>query len=635
MSSAAPDISTTGIPSTSPAAVFREGLQPSSSTGFHGLNSPKSSTSSYRSLRTRGTESNVPPTQSASAGSRLMRPTGAPTGGGSRMAGGVAGIGFESEISSRMSDGGGMMFGAAERPPFARPEEFEDMVGDLRRVFIGWLKKTESELRNEKESIQSDRKSFEEEKRNAWKAFVAEKQSEYNKLQDERRRVDVESSAAMKQIAVEREDARQRIIEEQELFDNEKNVWKRQMLMEREKFVREFDAFEEERKKIRDTSIAVQTVIDLNVGGVIFETSRLTLVQQPGSFLEALLSGRHQVARDRHGRIFIDRDPELFRILLQFLRNPSVPPCPRDSAESAAICNEAFYYSLKFFPFPLVFAVGGHNGVDHLNTVEVLDVAQQCWRPCASLETCRTYFGSSSSLGRLYVFGGQNFDYKALCDCEQYDVLRDKWMSAPLLNIPRRNTCGATLGNRIFALGGFDGSNILSSVEAYDPRMKNWMEVSPLNIPRSSATCSVLGESLFILGGTTGDRLRSVERFDLRANKWETCQRDMIEVRSAACSASYLNILFVMGGTDNSHQVHSSIESMDSQSMKWIFRRHMSQPRMDASSVVASDSIMIAGGQNDEVYNSTSFYRPDVDEWTNGPSMLFPRYGHGLLVSNL
>lgn len=41
----------------------------------------------------------------------------------------------------------------------------------------------------------------------------------------------------------------------------------------------------------------------------------------------------------------------------------------------------------------------------------------------------RTYFGSSSSLGRLYVFGGQNFDYKALCDCEQYDVLRDKWMS--------------------------------------------------------------------------------------------------------------------------------------------------------------------------------------------------------------
>lgn len=109
-----------------------------------------------------------------------------------------------------------------------------------------------------------------------------------------------------------------------------------------------------------------------------------------------------------------------------------------------------------------------------------------------------------------------------------------------------------------------------------------------------------------------------------------------------------------MGGTDNSHQVHSSIESMDSQSMvyfswliftqfslfhsvpqKWIFRRHMSQPRMDASSVVASDSIMvwhkqlihfipifcsyqIAGGQNDEVYNSTSFYRPDVDEWTNG-----------------
>lgn len=45
-----------------------------------------------------------------------------------------------------------------------------------------------------------------------------------------------------------------------------------------------------------------------------------------------------------------------------------------------------------------------------------------------SLSSARTYFGSSTTLGRLYAFGGQNFDYKALCDTETYDVLRDKWM---------------------------------------------------------------------------------------------------------------------------------------------------------------------------------------------------------------
>ncbi|XP_055388800.1 kelch-like protein 1 [Condylostylus longicornis] len=561
--------------------------------------------------------------------SRLTRATGA--GGPNRIPGGAT---FGSEFSST---GMGDLHEPSDalRPPFARPEEFEDMVGDLRRVFIGWLKKTESELRKERESIISDRKSFDEEKRKAWKAFLVEKQAEYEKLQEERRRVETESAATMKQIAVEREDARQRIVEEREQFDGEKDNWKRKMLMEREKFLQEFDAFEEERRKIRDTNIAVQTVVDLNVGGVVFETSRLTLVQQQGSFLESLLNGRHQVSRDRHGRIFIDRDSELFRILLQFLRDPSVPPCPRDSAESSAICSEASYYGLKFFPFPLVFALGGHNGVDHLNTVEVLDIAQQCWRPCSPLETARTYFGSASSQGRLYAFGGQNFDYKALCDAEQYDILRDKWVPAPALNIPRRNACGASLGNRIFALGGFDGTNILSSVEAYDPRIKNWMEVSPLMIPRSSATCSVFGESLYVFGGTTGERLRSVERFDPRANKWESLQRDMIEVRSAASSAAYLSTLFVMGGMDNGHQIHSSIESMDLHSMKWIFRRQMPQPRMDAASVVASDSILVAGGQNEEVLNSTAFYRADVDEWTEGPSMLFPRYGHSLLVSNL
>ena len=55
-------------------------------------------------------------------------------------------------------------------------------------------------------------------------------------------------------------------------------------------------------------------VVELNVGGRLFTTTRATLSAQPGSMLEALFSGRHArpCLTDAAGRPFLDRDGELF-----------------------------------------------------------------------------------------------------------------------------------------------------------------------------------------------------------------------------------------------------------------------------------------------------------------------------------
>eukprot|EP00920_Eleutheroschizon_duboscqi_P000793 GHVT01002062.1.p1 GENE.GHVT01002062.1~~GHVT01002062.1.p1 ORF type:complete len:444 (-),score=20.31 GHVT01002062.1:124-1455(-) len=435
----------------------------------------------------------------------------------------------------------------------------------------------------------------------------------------------------MKQVQVEREDARRKVNEDRGKFDHEKDLHRRKMIMDREKFRQEYDLFEAEKRRIVDSQIAAETMVDLNVGGVVFETSRHTLVQQPGSFLESLLSGRYNVSRDRNGRIFLDRDSELFRIILNFLRNPSAPCVPRDDAESDAVAREAEFYGIKFFPFPLVYACGGHNGIEHLRAVEVLDVGQQCWRPCRPMQTERAYFGSASLRNRLYLFGGQNLDYKALCEMEIYDCLRDTWTTGAPLNVPRRNTCGTSSGERLFAVGGFDGVNILSNVECYDARMKNWMEIAPLSTPRSSAMCCAKGDKLCVLGGTKGERLRTIECYDPRVDKWENLPTDMIEVRSAGSAACSMNHIFALGGTDNSHTIHSSLEVLDPDAEKWNFLKNMSTTRMDCSAVVVSESIMVAGGQNGEVLNSTEFYRPELNEWQFGPPMLAQRYGFSLV----
>jgi hypothetical protein len=61
-------------------------------------------------------------------------------------------------------------------------------------------------------------------------------------------------------------------------------------------------------------------IIHLNVGGQRFSTSRQTLIWIPDSFFTAMLNGLISTNRDEQGYIFIDRDPKLFSIILNYLR---------------------------------------------------------------------------------------------------------------------------------------------------------------------------------------------------------------------------------------------------------------------------------------------------------------------------
>ena len=49
-------------------------------------------------------------------------------------------------------------------------------------------------------------------------------------------------------------------------------------------------------------------IVELNVGGQMFSTTKETLDAAGHSFFSGLFSGEFGVRRDSHGKIFIDRD---------------------------------------------------------------------------------------------------------------------------------------------------------------------------------------------------------------------------------------------------------------------------------------------------------------------------------------
>jgi len=530
---------------------------------------------------------------------------------------------------------GALSVNATNGPVDDSDPEYEEMVGDLRRSFVGWLQKTEMELRQHRSDLRRSRQAFEEEKLSVWQQFMIEKQREIDKIRDDRRRGEDEIGGQLRQVQADVEEARRRMGEERTRIEQNGHTQRRHVAHEYDKFKQEYGLFEAERQRLVCPELAAEATVDLNVGGTVFETSRSTLVQQSGSFLEAILSGRYQISRDRSGRVFLNRDPDHFRTILNFLRNPQTPPMPRDSAESEALVKESAFYNIHFFPFPLVFACGGHDGYENLRAMEVLDVGNQCWRPCKPMGTPRTYFGAATLRNRLHVYGGQNLDYRALSELEIYDCLRDVWDTGASMSTPRRNCASIEHEGRIYAFGGFDGTKIINSVEAYDSRMKGWMLLEPLPTPRSSAMACARGGKVWVCGGTSGSRLKTIEIYDARANRWETSKVDMTEVRSAGQACSCVNHLFALGGTDEQQNIHCSVECLDVDDNAFGARRSMQEARMDFAACEITDSIMVGGGQNHSVLASTEFYRPELDEWQAGPPMMFPRYGHQYLLCTL
>ena len=95
-------------------------------------------------------------------------------------------------------------------------------------------------------------------------------------------------------------------------------------------------------------------IIRVNVGGVKFTTSATTLASEPGTLLSKIFNpleskdfegiGYNMAQKDEDGDVFFDRDPEMFKIILEYLRNRKVYKW--EGVEWEKIKDEATYFGI-------------------------------------------------------------------------------------------------------------------------------------------------------------------------------------------------------------------------------------------------------------------------------------------------
>ncbi|KAI8485548.1 hypothetical protein Bbelb_367420 [Branchiostoma belcheri] len=85
--------------------------------------------------------------------------------------------------------------------------------------------------------------------------------------------------------------------------------------------------------------------VRLNVGGTVFETTRTTLARLNSQFLDRLLAEDSGFPPPADGVYRIDRDPDVFRVLLNFARNGRLLLSPQVTSEM--MLADADFYMLR------------------------------------------------------------------------------------------------------------------------------------------------------------------------------------------------------------------------------------------------------------------------------------------------
>lgn len=273
---------------------------------------------------------------------------------------------------------------------------------------------------------------------------------------------------------------------------------------------------------------------------------------------------------------------------------------------------------------PKVLLVIGGQAPKAIRSVEYYDLREEKWFQAAEMPNRRCRAGLAMLGDKVYAVGGFDGSLRVRT-VEMYDSATDTWTSGASM-VARRSTLGvAVLNDCIYAVGGFDGTSGLNSAEMYDPVTQEWQMIASMSTCRSSVGVGVVNGLLYVVGGYDGASrqcLANVERYNTSTNSWTTTVAEMTARRSGPGVGVLNNMLYAVGGHDGP-LVRKSVEAYSPETNTWRPISDMTYCRRNAG-VVAHDGLLYVVGGDDGTTNlsSVEVYCPETDTWRILPAAM-------------
>lgn len=159
-----------------------------------------------------------------------------------------------------------------------------------------------------------------------------------------------------------------------------------------------------------------------------------------------------------------------------------------------------------------------------------------------------------------------------------------------------------------------------------------WQTRSGLHIPRDDFASAVVGRKIWVLGGMTGDRgtrLRSIEVYDTRADRWQMSRLTMpVGVASFEGTAIGAKI-YVFGGLDHNSRPTDFSAVLDTSTGKWHRLPPLPAPRYAHTVTLHDGLIYVIGGESSAgPVDEVDVFDPRSGTWSTGTPMPKARGSH-------
>lgn len=280
--------------------------------------------------------------------------------------------------------------------------------------------------------------------------------------------------------------------------------------------------------------------------------------------------------------------------------------------------------------------------------------AQSGWTDAAPLPSPRQEIYATTHDGTIVTAGGLAERASAVRDdVLAFDPRTGAWRALADLPAARHHVTLSTLGDLIYAVGGFSGAfpdwKPEASAYAYDTETGAWSALPDLPVARGEHVAAVAGGRLYVIGGrvagTSGAATFQAHRdtgrvdvFDPETGVW-TRGVDAPTARNSAASAVIDGRIYVVGGRQylglpggGAANVNvAALEVFDPATGLWSVRAPLPQAAGGLAAAAIDGRLYVVGGEQwtptKAVYADAWVYDPAADAWEALPDLGVPRHG--------
>jgi N-acetylneuraminic acid mutarotase len=269
-----------------------------------------------------------------------------------------------------------------------------------------------------------------------------------------------------------------------------------------------------------------------------------------------------------------------------------------------------------------IYFVGGKDGSSAKNIAERYDPANNTWETLANMSAPREGVACAVLNEKLYAIGGVG-----LTSVEVFDPSNTSWTAGTALPSEIRHGTALTVNGKIYLIGGKNASSqYINQVLSFDSSTSQWSTKANMPTAREGMKLVWFENRIWAIGGSDGSHTNKVESYDPASDTWQT-EASLQSSRWWPVSWVANGRIYVGGGKDGS-SVLNSIEVYDPATKQWISAGNLPEVNWVADSVVLNDKAYVVSGATATGVFSNKVFAADLNASVSGVFDLYRKDGN-------